>query len=172
MLEHQTLLLLPWSDTQHADLGGKRGCLAREIIDPTSGLSLGFACRRRPPGPSWLRWLGRLALEIHESDDESLLFTLYQHWFFRGAWEVRDAEEQAIGRMKRNRVLDRFGRQLASIAPAAGGHTFLSSDGVELGGLAAAADGHRLSFAAEIGTNPFARMLLLGCSLALTNSAK
>jgi hypothetical protein len=148
--------------------------LVRKILEPESGKSLGFACPRIPRGPSWLRWLARPALEIHESEDESLLFTLYRPWLHLRAWEVIDAEDHLVGGMRKNRVLDRFGRVLAVAAslPEKGSFQLRSADGLELAELLTTERAACLHFALDLAGNPFAKMLLLACALVLTNDQR
>jgi hypothetical protein len=111
-------------------------------------------------------------LEIHELEDESLLFTLLRPWFHLRAWEVFDAEEHLVGGMKRDFVLDCFGRMIARAAPLAdgAGQRFLGPHEDELGTLVSSETGSRLEFAVAVAGNPFAKMLLLAGALALTDS--
>jgi hypothetical protein len=165
MLEYPTLLLLPWARGP-GQLPGRR----RTILDPATGKPLGFARPRATSLPPWLRWLLRSALEIVESEDESLLCTLSCPWFVLRGWEVSDADEHPVGALRGHLILDRYDRQLASVARAeGGGHRFLSPDGYELGFLGPAAADMRLTFAEHLAGDPFARMMLLAAALALTN---
>jgi hypothetical protein len=169
MLEHQSFLL------RGDDAAGSkrwRGGPAWEVLDAETGQVLGSVSRR--PSASFLRhWLERLVLEAHEREDEPLLFTLHRHRLRARAWEVFDAEEQPVGRMVQNNILDRFGLLLARVIYRShgSGGTLQTPDGVELGDWADDGDGWRMSFAPALSANPFTKMLLLGSTLALAYSS-
>jgi hypothetical protein len=170
MLEHPSLLILPW-----AVATGPRPTPSvsrrRSILDPDTGRLLGFAGRRPVRLPWGLRWLARTALEIHETEDESLLFTLCGPWLTLRAWEVFDSEDHLVGSLRGNLVRDRQGRTLAVVqqCPAAT-FRFLTPENVELGSLLPNGRGNRITFSEELVGDPFARMLLLAGGLALTHS--
>jgi hypothetical protein len=116
--------------------------------------------------------MDRQALEIRETDDEPLLFTLLRPWFHNRAWEVFDAEDRPVGSLRGNLVRDRFGHHLAEVEQLAGGNGFRfgSRDGNELAVLRPDDAGSQLIFAEDLLGDPFARMLLLAGGLALTHS--
>jgi len=74
------------------------------VVEANTGKPVGFVCQWLPAPPRWLRWfLPRLHLwEIHEIEDESLLFTM-QEWkgllpfVKRVYWQVGDAEDHSLG---------------------------------------------------------------------------
>jgi hypothetical protein len=168
MLEHPSLLLLPWAATpplQRAAAPVPRRC----ILDPDTGQTLGFAVKRSARLPWGFRWLARHAMEVHETEDEPLLFTLYGPWFTVRAWEVFDADEHLVGSLRGNTVRDRFGRTLAAVLPIPNGSfLFQAPEGFELGSLRPESTGNRMAFTEELIGEPFARMLLLAGALALT----
>ena len=108
MLEHQRLRILPWDNTGNSltaavpEAGA--GPWRRMVVEANTGKPVGFVCQWLPAPPRWLRWfLPRLHLwEIHEIEDESLLFTM-QEWkgllpfVKRVYWQVGDAEDHSLG---------------------------------------------------------------------------
>jgi hypothetical protein len=135
MLEHKSLLLLPWSTVvaSPSDSGRPEGVRQRrEIIDAASGSRLGQA-----------RWnatesrglLGRLltaamTVAVHETEDDSLLFTMHgmRRWKFwsrhrnddrlrnltQTTWQVRDADDHPVGSVH----TDRDGKYLPPLQTA------------------------------------------------------
>jgi hypothetical protein len=164
MLEYPTLLLLPWTLRPGRPPGRQR-----VIADAASGQALGFA-QRRPTGlPAGLRWLRRSALDIFETEDESLLFTLSYPWLVLRGWKVADADEHPVGSLRGHYLLDRYDRLLATVERAeAKGYLFRSVEGHELGWLIHRGADNALAFAEPLAGDPFARMMLLAAALALT----
>jgi hypothetical protein len=178
MLEHPTLLLLPWAPDQDGQRAGPGRAGKRFVQDPETGRTLGFAARLPSWLPSGLRWLARPALEVREthpgddgSSDASLLCTLYGPSFLVRSWAVFDAEDHLVGTLRGVFVLDRYGMKLARVegTPEGGRYRFRTAGGSELGCLDAAGVGHRLTFGPAGAGNPFVKMLLLAAALALTH---
>jgi hypothetical protein len=169
MLEHESFLLR--EDRAPGDKRRRAGP-SWEVLDAETRQVLGFVSRRSS-APFWRRWLERVALEVHEHDDEPLLFTLYRRRLRARAWDLFDAEEHPVGKMTHNRIVDRFGLVLARAAFTShdSGGTFQAPDGMELGNWAADGNGWRMSFSAALAANPFAKMLLLGSAVALAYSS-
>jgi hypothetical protein len=160
MLENPTLLLLPWAPRPDC----KRG-----IADAASGRVLGFARLRSSRWPSWLGWLKRSALDVFETEDESLVFTLWCPWLVLRGWEVADADEHPVGALRGRHLLDRYDRLLASAEQVGqNAYRFRSPEGYELGRLEPNGADHRLAFGEQLAGDPFARMMLLAAALALT----
>jgi hypothetical protein len=164
MLEHATLLLEPWSK----DTRGR----TRAIRDWETARPLGFACLRPPTWPWPLGWLAGQVLEVRETEDASLLLMLQGPRWFLGGWEVFDAEEHRVGSLRGSAVRDRLGRPLATVVPSAGGGPlrFVTPSGYEPSSLAWTRTGARLTFAPDLGGDPFAKMLLLAAALVLSDA--
>jgi hypothetical protein len=159
MLEYSSLLLGPW----HAAAAGEADTSVRAITDAT-GTELGFIRRPPPPGSRWLRWLGRRVLEVCETPDASLVFTLRRGLGWPAGWELVDADSRLVGTLRGRAMLDGFGHLLAVIEQpdSSGRGRLLAIEGRELGDYVLSANGLRINFATELEGNPFARMLLLG----------
>jgi hypothetical protein len=160
MLEQPSLLIGPWNP---ADGPAPSVC---SLLAP-GGDSVGFVRQTPPHLPRWLRWLERRTLQVYETPDGSLVFALRRGWGWPAGWHVLDAEERHVGTLRGRFLLDGFGHFLGALEPpdAAGRGRFLAQQGRELGHFARQADGTRVTFAAALEGNPFARMLLLGAVL-------
>jgi hypothetical protein len=163
MLEAQALLLRPWA----AGAGPGTAAPRRVIADPATGRPLGFARRQPAAVPPWLHWLVPPALEVHEASDEPLLFTVQRFWSLGPFWEVSDADGHRVAVLRRGRVEDRLGRDLAVRARAADGtETWLyGPGGPALATAARTVDGVRLSFTDAVAGEPFVKMALLAAAL-------
>jgi hypothetical protein len=171
MLEHATLLLLPWSESPEKRATGRGRTRTRAILDAVSGRPLGFARRCYSALPWGLGWLARPVVEVHESEDASLLLTLHGPGWLLGGWEVLDADDHRVGRLRGSAVLDCLGRPLARVSSEPGGNTlrFLTSSGCASSILAPSSAGAQLTFAQDLMGDPFAKMLLLAAALVLTD---
>jgi hypothetical protein len=156
MLEQPELLLAPW---QRVDKARRRTILA-----PGSGRVLGSV---RAPLPNWLSWLGRQFQEVLESEDDSLVMTLWRPWGLARTWDVLDAEEHRVGILFRNVLLDGHGRRVA-IAQHQSDQTgrFRDPNGAELSTFSRQEAGLLLTFNPALEGNPFTRMILLGAVLS------
>ncbi len=107
------------------------------------------------------------ALEVCESEDESLLFTVRRQWGLEVRWEVCDADGHRVGMIGSEFLLDRFGRCLALVEPSgdAGRIHFRSLEGVELAALTLRGAEMLLRFALPPEGDPFVKMVLLGAAL-------
>jgi hypothetical protein len=123
MLENGALLLQACTAFPGGVPAGEAAALepARAVLDALTGMPLGFAGWRRRGGRLWPRWLSRPVLEVHESDDAPLLFTVHGLWGLSSRWEVRDADGNVLGLLCGPLIKDRFGRNLALCDHAAGG---------------------------------------------------
>jgi len=123
MLELQSLLLRPPTDVPDrragGGAGGSAGARVRAVVDPATGQRLGSA---RAPGGSgpWWRRLTRPALEVYETEDESLLFTVHRGWPLAQRWEVRDSEGRRLGTFRRSDL--RAARQATRLPDRHGPH--------------------------------------------------
>jgi hypothetical protein len=156
MLEQPQLLLGPWTPQGK----GRR----RAIQAPDTGQFLGCV---RAPLPSWLSWLGRQFQEVLETEDDSLLMTLWRPWGLARTWEVLDAEERRVGILFRNVLLDSYGRRLALAHHQNDRHgRFCDVQGNELAAFARQESGVLLTFHPNLEGNPFTRMIMLGAILS------
>lgn len=157
MVEHPALLLRCWRRS------GASGALRREVADPESGRLLGFVHRPNRP----FAWLTRQADEIHESEDDSLLATLWRPWFVIRSWEIYDAENKRRGIVYGPSVLDGAGHRLARLEPAPDRRSgrFVDADGKELATLERRGEEALLGFTGAM--DPFTRMALLAAALSL-----
>lgn len=186
MLECQGLFLCPWrrcparwlsgwvvelllskltpQAPKHAGTQAPGHLASRAVLDRATGRQLGLA--RWKAGR---RWLGRRVIEVCETEDESLLCTLYRPWSPLRGWEVYDADERLIAAVYSRLIVDCGNYPLALVERPSGtvpGH-FVSPDGIELAMLRPAPDGVALEFAVAVEGNPFAKMALLGAALVL-----
>jgi hypothetical protein len=173
MLEQPSLLLRPWlhafDEAWPKTLAHSGGWL-RTIVNPTTEQRLGIAAWETAGQNGWRTWLARKRIQVYESDDESLLMTLYRPWPLARTWDVRDAEERRVAQLSRLGVFDGFGAPLATVS--------LSSDGSESAlrgaeGVVMATwqelpgHGRYLRFGEGFDDNPFIRMTALAVVLAL-----
>jgi hypothetical protein len=165
MLEKSTLLLRPWTTAP----SGEPGVRVR-AVDDAAGNPLGFIRHVPVRGPRWLRWLVGRTLEAYEWPDSSLVFCLHRSWGWSGAWHVVDADGRLVGKISRRKLLDGFGSFLAVFESldGIGSGRCLTMDGFELGDYSVADNGTRVTFAADMEGNPFAKMMLLSGVLVQT----
>ena len=116
MLEYPKLLVETWAPPEYVLTATKLApefiAFRRAILDLETGRKLGFVRRIAGWAPPWLTPFlpFRRTLQVHESEDESLLFTMHGRGRFRegtavgdgregrlSRWEVRDAEKNRIG---------------------------------------------------------------------------
>jgi hypothetical protein len=154
MLEQPSLLIGPWSKSVRS-------------LYASGGEAVGFVRQSPLQAPRWLQWLERRRLEVYETPDGSLVFALRRGWGWLAGWHILDAEERHIGTLRGRALLDGFGHFLGAVeAPDGKGRgRFLAQQGRELGHYAREPEGMRVTFAAALEGNPFARMLLLGAVL-------
>jgi hypothetical protein len=162
MLEQQALLLGDWARPSD-------GTPVRRIVDPDTGVPLGIA-RRNAPMPAWLSWLLGPGLAVHETEDESLLFTIRRTWRLGDRWEVRDADEHPVGSVRPPFMYDQFGRCLAVMenrTPVAPIH-FRTAQEHQLATLERRDTEVRLEFTPVLDGQPFVKMLVLAAALVCT----
>jgi hypothetical protein len=162
MLEQHGLVLGPWGPPGGAGDARPR----RPVLDAASGEPLGFFSRLEA-GPRWLRWLLPVVVEAYETEDASLLCSVRGPMLGRRGWEVCDSEGRRVGVLLRTTLLDADGRRQAVLhRTAAGGGRFLSPAGLELAAFAPGERGTVLTFTPAVEGHPFARMALLGATVA------
>jgi hypothetical protein len=156
MLE-QRALLLPL----------RRSGSRQVIVDAHTRALLGFVSWPRLHDGPWWRRLFDWQLAVHEHDDEPLLFTVRRRWWLTPRYEVRDADDHAVGLVLGQRLLDRFGFPLAQIAPCSRQQSVIRSlDQRDFAALDWLPEGLRLTFADAVVAAPFNKMLILAAALA------
>jgi hypothetical protein len=134
-------------------------------VDAATGTLLGFACWQSPPGKRWWNWWTPAVLEVHEAEDEPLLFTVRRCWGLGPSWVVRDADDRLVATVRRRWIEDRFGQTLLVLESGPDGtFRFQGRSGREVGTLSRSAEGIQVNFDAA-GANPFTRMALLAAAL-------
>jgi hypothetical protein len=152
MLETPILLVRP------SDPSG-----VRAILDTATRKPLGYA---RPGRRPW--WgLGPAVLEVHEQEDEPLLFTLRRGWGLTPRHEVRDAEGTPVGLVDGRFLRDGWGRCVAVGEEGPGGRAFRDAGGRLLARVARRPDGVEVGFTEAVAADPFAKMMLLAAALGM-----
>jgi hypothetical protein len=169
MLEEPELLVCPWAAELSAPGAPAAPAVVRKrlIRTPAGGHVLGFA--RSLSSSSWWSWLTRQRVQVFETDDASLLMTLYGPRGLRRTWEVRDAEERRVGHLYRHVLWEGTGSRLAVMQRSAGegAGRFVSPSGTELAAFSLRQEaGILLDFSAALVGKPFARMMLLAAVLS------
>jgi hypothetical protein len=154
VLERKSLLLA------RRDSTGRRA-----ILDADDATPVGSCQRRRRAG--WWSSFTRPVVEVHEQQDDSLLFSVRRCWSLFSWYEVWDADDRAIGWHGGPLLLSRTGRRMAvrEDETGAGTSSYLAQNGKALARLNWQGDDVRLSFEDEIADEPFVKMLLLAAAL-------
>jgi hypothetical protein len=172
MLEQPSLLLRLWLhafDEAWPKAMPHGGGWLRTIVNPTTEQRLGFAAWEIAGRHGWRNWLGRKRIQVFETDDESLLITLYRPWGLARCWDVRDAEERRVAQLSRHGVFDGFGAPLATMALSSDGSesALRGPDGIVMATWQElAGHGRYLRFGEGFDDNPFIRMTALAVVLA------
>jgi len=165
MLEQPALLLRPWAP-------GDAPPPRIWVVDPVSDDILGSIRRRGGRrGLARLWWWGRPVIEVRESDDEPLLFTMWPGWGFARRWRVEDAEGTRVGRVAGPFLLDRRDAPLAFLRRGAGQPSYQDAQGRELAEVEVCDEGIRLTFLPDGQGSPFVKMLLLAAALVHNEAA-
>jgi hypothetical protein len=168
MLEQDGLWLGSWRLVPAGKWGrAGRPAWTRAVLDLATRRQLGFVLRKAGLAWPFLRWLTGYTLQVYETEDASLLCTLTRCWSPAWCWDVHDAEARRVAVVYRGLVLDGAGYRLARIVAGNDEGRFLSPQGVELGTFHLAGGEASLTFAPVLEREPFARMALLGTTLAL-----
>jgi hypothetical protein len=161
MLESARLLLLPWSRSAEAGF-------ARPIVDPATQAPRGrVRCLGRRG--SWLAWFKAYRLEVLETEDDSLLFTLVRPWGLLRIWDVYDADDTRVGSFYPPVLLDAEGQRRGYLQAEHGRQgAILGVAGQRLADFEIdTSQSLVVNFAANLDANPFLRMLILGSVLTL-----
>lgn len=137
---------------------------SQPIEDPATGVALGSA--RPTAGPAlWL--LAWPVLEVREAEDAPLVFTVRRTWSLLSRYEVRDAEGRPVGSLAGRFVMERTGRQFATLGPDG---AFRTRDGNILARVMYANRGTEISFSEVLAADPYGKMLLLAAVLRVVRS--
>ena len=162
MLEEPELLICPWADEARPPNAAVQKRLIRL---PASGQFLGFA--RAISTHSWWSWLTRRTLQVFETEDASLLMTVYCPRGLRRTAEVYDAEERRVGFIYRHGLWESSGTQLAISESHTGGGRFVSPTGADLATFELRPEqGIVLVFHPILEGKPFVRMTVLAAVLS------
>lgn len=169
MLERPGLLLGLWQRPAPLAPGGPMQELYRPVLDAHSRQPLGLVRGKRSDRRPLWRWLDRQVWQVLESEDESLLLTLYGPWSFLKPWEVHDAEERLVCTIAARAILDSAGDLRAHwTGPGySGQYSFRDARDRELAQVHTEPDGLELLFTVLIQDDPYAKMALLGAALVL-----
>jgi hypothetical protein len=154
MLEHATLLLRP-PDAKSA----------QDVVDPSTGVPLGFARPRRLG--FWDRVFGGVLVEVHECEDASLLCVIRRGRLWPYSRMVYDADGLLVGAVHGRRLEDPAGRPFAECKPEPNrtGDAYQDADGRTLATLRRSKEGVSVAFTEAIAADPFAKMLVLAAAL-------
>jgi hypothetical protein len=169
MLEHSPLLIDPWTRSTLAD--GEPAWI--RVVTDTGAHRLGFVRYVGDPRRSWFSWLRASRLDIYETDDASHLMSLARSWSMLRTWEIDDAEDRHVGTIYTKIIVSSDGDRLGYLdreSPEQG--RLLDRAGQVLLRYRSRANLTELSFAPESTSNPFLRMLMLGCILTMDAAPK
>ncbi|MSU76898.1 MAG: hypothetical protein EXS16_02265 [Gemmataceae bacterium] len=170
MLEHPSLRLRQWSKS--ADTEGEPTWL-RPIAD-ADGKRLGAVRLRGVPASSWFSWLRSARLNVVEGDDDSELMQMRQSWSLFNVWELSDAEDMHVGSVYARTLISSVGDCLAYVSKVDSTHVrIVDPAGIEIAGIRVCESNTvELTFNATQTTNPFLRMMLLACAIAMDPAPK
>jgi hypothetical protein len=139
---------------------------SQTVVEAGTGAPLGFSRWRKAR-----TWFQRLfvgdVLEVHEHEDEPLLFTVRRCWSFAARSLVWDADDMPVGVLDGTQLLDRLGR-LFSVRQREGDRVvFRTTTGCTVAEASPMAETVRLSFHSVVENQPFAKMLLLAAVLSV-----
>jgi hypothetical protein len=80
------------------------------ILESDRQCEMGVA--RHLPRLHWRQWLSAPTIEVLESEDEALLFTLDRYWGLHPTWLIRDADQRLVGRLRGESAWEADGRFL------------------------------------------------------------
>lgn len=138
---------------------------SRAVVDGATGTAVGFTRCRPASEQGWWRCLLGPVLNVHEQEEEPLVFTVRRSLLWWTQREVLDAEGMLVGYVSGRTLRDRAHRVWAwargdgdeVVYEGAGGDAFAS--------LRRTAAGIELAFAKRVEEEPFAKMLLLAAAL-------
>jgi hypothetical protein len=132
---------------------------ASAIEDAATGEALGTA-RRRAPVRRWLPLPS--VLEVRETEDAPLVFTVRRALSVWPRFEVCDADGRTVGSVAGQLVIDRNGQFLAALGADG---VFRARDGDALAQAVRTPWSVEIRFAQAPAPDPFVRMLLLAAML-------
>ena len=121
--------------------------------------------RPRPSSRVERGWWRSAVLSVHEQEEAPLLFTVRRRGLLWPRHEVRDAEGDYVGRIRRSIIRDRNNRYFARGRSTETNTVFEKRKGEALAYACRTAEGLELTFEMAIDTDPFAKMLLLAAAL-------
>lgn len=165
MLEQRILRIQAWSRTRDQE---KEPSWSRSIMD-ANGTRLGEVRLAGAAGSAWLAWLRSARLEVVETDDNSDLMKMRQSWSLFNVWELSDADDMHVGSVYARTLISSVGDCLAYVSKSDSGEVrIVDPAGIELAGIRTCeGDLTELTFNISQTTNPFLRMMLLACAIAL-----
>ncbi len=168
MLEHPSLRLRQWSKS--ADTEGEPTWL--RLIADADGRRLGAVRLRGVPASSWFFWLRSARLDVVETDDDSELMQMRQSWSLFNVWELSDAEDMHVGSVYARTLISSLGDCLAYVQRGERGDVrIVDPTGIEIAVIRACeSDSVELTFHGAQTANPFLRMMLLACAIAMNPS--
>lgn len=185
MLEHSSLLICAKSEpaSDIAKVGGGQCVVGSEekrasftlptthhplltatIVDAESGQYLGYAAFRDRRQAGWFAWLRGESIKVFETEDASLLMTLYRRWALSRTWEVCDADDRRVGIIYRDGLWNAKGDRLAVVhdPQATQPGRFVSPDGQPVAFVEERGQNEVLLTFTEPQRDPFAKMTILG----------
>src|SRR5262249_40302612 len=122
---------------------------------------------RRISTAGWRFWRRGERLEVLETEDEALLFTIYRPGWLSVVWSFYDSEEHCLGRWTGPQVLNAGGEFLARTQARDGGLELVDQHGFRLANFEPREGANwRLQFVEGQVHSPFTRMAFLGSVLA------
>ena len=149
LLEQTTLVLRPSADDRHLFLA-------------SAGAVVGFARRRRG---HWLRPWQRLIVEVHEQEEAPLVCTIRRMFTLWPRYEVRDAEDELVGVLAGQWILDRWQRGTLRVQSLPDGGQLLDDQNAIAARWTVAAGDVSLELLPPVQNDPFAKMLVLAAVL-------
>ncbi len=148
-----------------------RRSLARSVCDLHTGEELGVV-RSRSSRWSLFGWLRRRHWFVLETEDEALLCSLHSTWGVFRSWDILDAEDRLVCTYSGDYLFDSKGNVGVALEKVGvpGGWTFLGKGGTKLGSVNRTPLGTELVFTPLVRNDPYAKMGLLGATLAATES--
>lgn len=136
-------------------------------MEPTSNRPVGFVSRRLAR-PCWgFCWPKRLALYVHEVEDEPLLFTVRRSQMWGRRWLIYDADECQVGSITGQKIVAVSGGTVATMhaGPAANSILFQARQGQELAILRQTEAHAELAYVDALKDEPIVKMLVLAAVL-------
>jgi hypothetical protein len=163
MLEHDALVLRPWSAFGQFAIPPTPSWA---LLEPNSLALVGVVRRAACLGSFLDRVFCRSRTAIHESDDEPLVCTIGRSWGLYAVWQVRDAEGQPVGQFTRG-VLRGPQRRRWRIHRRTQGCELGGDDGPALAAWSAHGLDRVLTFSVDSREDPLSRMLALAAAVML-----